>query len=351
MSTAVKNPGELSSVEILLQSKDAFSRTDERDDALFYEKDRFVSHLDTTALATVEKIIGGLITEKSPVILDLMSGWDSHLPDSLKPYYLAGVGLNKNELYKNPDLDEYVLRDINKDATLPFKDNTFDAVLNTVSVDYMTKPVELFKEVKRVLKPGGLFLVIFSNRFFPPKAVKVWKEASDDERVELVKEFFIRSGFTRPEIEVSMGRPRPENDKYSHLGIPSDPVYAVFAEKQGGAGARGRKENLVAITDKGYDKKEVEARKAQVKDTLCCPYCGEKLSKWEVPDDPFVEWPDDFLYICFNDACPYIIEGWKAMFEQGMPGMSCRVMYVSGKDNIVAVPVQGLNDFREGIKQ
>ncbi|MFO8058714.1 MAG: methyltransferase domain-containing protein [bacterium] len=351
MSTAVKMPWELSSVEILLQSEDAFTRQDESDDALFYEQDRFVSHLDTTALTTVEKIIGGLVTEQEPVILDLMAGWDSHLPEHLAPCHVAGLGLNRNELSQNPDLDEYIIHDLNKDASLPFKDNTFDAVLNTVSVDYLTRPVQLFKEVKRVLKPGGLFLVIFSNRFFPPKAIKVWQEASENERVDLVKEFFLQAGFEQPELEVSMGRPRPENDKYSHLGVPSDPVYAVFAEKEGGAGAKKRKESLQAVMDKGYDIEEVEARKSQIKHTLCCPYCGEKLAKWEVPEDPFVEWPDEYLYICFNDFCPYLVEGWRAMYEQGMPGMSCRLMYVPKKDNTVAVPVQGLNDLREGIKQ
>jgi SAM-dependent methyltransferase len=351
MSSAIKNPWEMTDVEILLHDEEAFSRKDESDDALFYEKDRFVAHLDATALATVEKIIGGLITDEGPVILDLMAGWDSHLPAELSPYHVAGVGLNKNELAHNPDLDEYIIHDINKNVSLPFKDDTFDAVINTVSVDYVTRPVELFEEVRRVLKPGGLFLVIFSNRFFPPKAVKIWKESSEDERVDLVKEFFQRSGFSRAEIQVSMGKPRPENDKYAHLGIPSDPVYAVFAEKPGGEGAGKRKEALHRGMEKAYDEEEVKANKEKIKETLCCPYCGEKLSRWEVPDDPFVEWPDEYLYICFNDACPYLVEGWKTMFEQGMPGMSCRLMYVPKKDSTVAVPVQGLNDFREGIKQ
>ena len=42
------------------------------------------------------------------------------------------------------------------------------------SVDYLTRPREVFAEVHRVLAPGGVFLVAFSNRVFAEKAVAVW---------------------------------------------------------------------------------------------------------------------------------------------------------------------------------
>ena len=173
---------------------DAFSRLDESDDLEFYSRDRFVSHLDSLALSTVEKLIGTLVVEESPAILDLMAGWDSHIPGDLRAREAVGLGLNENELRKNKVLSETVIHDLNKDPYLPFPDNRFDVVVNTVSVDYMTKPAEVFKEVGRVLKPGGLFLVIFSNRMFPEKAVKVWREAGEDERVLLVEDFFKEAG-------------------------------------------------------------------------------------------------------------------------------------------------------------
>jgi len=174
--------------------KDAFSRLDESDDLEFYSRDRFVSHLDSLALSTVEKLIGTLVVEESPAILDLMAGWDSHIPGDLRAREAVGLGLNENELRKNKVLSEAVIHDLNKDPYLPFPDNRFDVVVNTVSVDYMTKPAEVFKEVGRVLKPGGLFLVIFSNRMFPEKAVKVWREAGEEERVLLVEDFFKEAG-------------------------------------------------------------------------------------------------------------------------------------------------------------
>ena len=50
----------------------AFAREDEDEDRRFYGADRFVSHLDATALATVERIVGALVTERESAVLDLM---------------------------------------------------------------------------------------------------------------------------------------------------------------------------------------------------------------------------------------------------------------------------------------
>ena len=45
----------------------------------------------------------------------------------------------------------------------------FQVITNTVSVDYLSKPIEVFKEMHRVLKPGGTAIMSFSNRCFPTK--------------------------------------------------------------------------------------------------------------------------------------------------------------------------------------
>jgi len=331
-------------------AKDAFSRLDESDDTQFYSTDRFVSHLDSLALETVEKLIGELIVEQNPVILDLMAGWDSHIPGGLEPSRVVGLGLNRNELSENKALSEIVIHDLNKDPILPFPNNTFDAVLNTVSVDYMTNPVQVFQEVGRILKPGGLFLVIFSNRMFPEKAVRVWKESSEDERILLVEDFFKEASlFEKASVFLSKGKPRPENDKYSHLGIPSDPIYAIYADKRGGSRCKARPSVTMAYGDLlGGD--ELEERKRAIKKTLCCPYCGEKLRKWAVPDNPFsCTWDNDFMYICFNDACPYYVRGWDVMHKDGTSGVSYRLMYNPEKDRCLPVPVPTPRALKEGI--
>ena len=331
-------------------AKDAFSRLDESDDTQFYATDRFVSHLDSLALETVEKLIGELIVEDNPLILDLMAGWDSHIPKVLEPSRVVGLGLNKNEMWRNSSLSEIIVHDLNMDPTLPFPDETFDAVINTVSVDYMIKPVQVFREVGRILRPRGLFLVIFSNRMFLEKAVKVWKESSEEERVLLVEDFFKEASvFGKTSLFVSKGKPRPKNDKYSHLGIPSDPIYAVYADKKGGSPCKARPVVTMAYGPL-LEGEELEKRKEAIKKTLCCPYCGEKLRKWAVPDNPFsCAWDNDFMYICFNDACPYYVRGWDVMQRDGTGGVSYRLMYNPEKDRCLPIPVPTPKALKEGI--
>ena len=40
-----------------------------------------------------------------------------------------------------------------------------------------------------------------------------------------------------------------------------------------------------------------------------CPYCGQEMKKWKVPLNS--TWPHDFFYVCFNNNCPYFVQGWK----------------------------------------
>lgn len=330
--------------------KEGFGRLDETDDAEFYARDRFVEHLDSLALATVEKLVGELIVEEAPVILDLMAGWDSHIPAKLRPAEVVGLGLNPRELGRNQALSKRIIQDLNREPSLPFPDGYFDAVLNTVSVDYMTRPLEVFREVGRVLKPGGLFLVIFSNRMFPQKAVKLWRQASEEERVIYVQALFEHAeSFDPVRVFISKGRPRPPGDPYSHLGIPSDPVYAVYAERSGGDPGR-KPRPWPPIREATWENpEELQRRMAEVAKSLRCPYCGERMLKWAVPQNPFTEWDVEFMYICFNDSCPYLMRGWGVMGEQGNVGMSYRCMYNPANRRCIPVPVPSLQALKDGI--
>jgi len=331
-------------------SEDSFSRLDESDDSIFYSRDRFVQHLDSLALSTVEKIIQELVIEKTPAILDLMASWDSHIPPTIQAETVVGLGLNRNELARNETLTDWVYHDLNKDPSLPFPDNTFDVVLNVVSVDYMTKPFDVFREVNRILKPGGLFLVIFSSRLFEQKAVKIWRQSSEEERILLVEEFFTRDGtFTRPQLFTSKGKPRPKDDKYAHLGIPSDPIYAVYAEKKGDKRQERPRPTSAESYEYTPDPEELQRRKAAVKHTLRCPHCEQSMLKWAVPQSPFTQWDVDFMYVCFNDECPYLVQGWEVMKQQGNSGISYRFTYNSYRDNCLSVPVPHLHALKEGI--
>jgi ubiquinone/menaquinone biosynthesis C-methylase UbiE len=128
-----------------------------------------------------------------------------------------------------------VVHDLNRDPRLPFAADRFDAVVCTVSVEYLTRPCEVFAETARVLKPGGLLIVTFSNRWFPPKAIRLWAELHEFERVGLVLEYFLKSGKYSALETVSMrGLPRPADDTYFNQYPCSDPLYAVWGRKEDG---------------------------------------------------------------------------------------------------------------------
>ena len=107
---------------------------------------------------------------------------------------MVGLGLNQVELKENPDLDEFVVHNLNTNPELPFKDDSFDAVIITVSAQYLTKPIETFAQVNRILRPGGMFIVSFSNRMFPSKAVLIWRNSTDRGRVDLVGSYMEAAG-------------------------------------------------------------------------------------------------------------------------------------------------------------
>lgn len=208
-----------------------FGRRDENADAVFYQRARRVNHIDDTAIGLVSRLYGRLIRPGADV-LDLMGSWTSHLPPGLELKGLTVLGMNAEELQANPRATERCVHDLNLQPALPFADGRFDAVVCTVSVEYLVRPFEVFADVARVLKPGGLFIHTFSNRWFPPKVIRIWTELHEFERMGLVLEYFLKSGkYNRLETYSMRGLPRPENDK--HFGqIPyADPIYAVWGWK------------------------------------------------------------------------------------------------------------------------
>ncbi|MBA2880542.1 SAM-dependent methyltransferase/FKBP-type peptidyl-prolyl cis-trans isomerase 2 [Desulfosalsimonas propionicica] len=207
----------------------AFCRTDETEDAAFYENPRLVQHLDQRAIETISAIYSRFITPEMHV-LDLMSSWQSHIDQSTDFQKMTGLGMNEAELAKNDRLTDYFVHDLNKDPRLPFDDQSFDLILCTASVEYLTSPMSVFKDAARVLRSGGVMIQTFSNRWFPPKAIRLWTELHEFERMGLVKEYFLQSEkFSNPATLSFRGWDRPETDKYYPDMPQSDPVFAVWA--------------------------------------------------------------------------------------------------------------------------
>ena len=197
-----------------------FVRQDEADDALFYAPPRFVTHIDEGAIAAVGALYEELGIDGT--VLDLMSSWVSHFRAA--PARLTVLGMNAQELEANPQAADWVVHDLNADPVLPFADDTFDDAVCCVSVDYLTRPFDVFRDLGRVLRPGGRFVTTFSNRLFPTKAVRGWLFADSDAHVEIVRSYFERSGC----FEAA------ESRLCTPIDARGDPLYAVWATVRGG---------------------------------------------------------------------------------------------------------------------
>lgn len=198
-----------------------FRREDEEDDGVFYQSPRLVVHIDQGAIAAISNLFKQQVPENSE-ILDLMSSWRTHWPADHPKAKMVGLGLNQVELMENPDLDEFVVHDVNRDSELPFEDDSFDAVLITVSAQYLTKPIETFAQVNRILRPGGVFIVSFSNRMFATKAVLIWRNSTDRGRVDLVGTY-MESAQNFEDIQATFLN--------AQTSPPDDPMFAVYSRK------------------------------------------------------------------------------------------------------------------------
>jgi len=193
-----------------------FRRVDESSDAEFYAQPRLVTHIDDATIAALTQLYREVLPAGS-VILDLMTSWVSHLPAEVAYARVAGLGMNRVELQHNPRLDDGVVQDLNATPELPYPDATFDAVINAVSIQYLTRPIEVYASVRRVLKPGGLALIATSHRCFPTKAIAAWHVSDLAERMRLIQLYFeLAGGFAPAQL---IDRSPPE----------ADPLWVVLA--------------------------------------------------------------------------------------------------------------------------
>ena len=202
--------------------KEAFRRADETPDEDFYRAPRLVTHIDDRAITTVTQLYREFFPSGGE-ILDLMSSWVSHLPPEIEYRRVIGLGMNEVELRRNEKLDSYVVQNLNTNPHLPFGNAEFDGVGICVSIDYLTQPVEVVREVGRVLKVGAPTIITFSNRCFPSKAIAVWHRLDDQGHMRLVEEYLREAGNFRGVRSLDRSTRR----------MFSDPLYAVIGESTG----------------------------------------------------------------------------------------------------------------------
>lgn len=200
-----------------------FGKQDTTSDDLFYRSPRKVVHIDDGAIRAVTQLYRDVLPAGGAV-LDLMSSWRSHLPADMRFSRVAGLGMNADEMRDNAQLTEFAVHNLNQTPRLPYDDATFDAAVCCVSVQYLQRPIEVFTEVHRVLKAGAPFVLTFSNRCFPSKAVRLWLGTDDREHMEIVSSYFEVSGGWRDITSADRSPTR------ARLGM-SDPLYAVWAHR------------------------------------------------------------------------------------------------------------------------
>ncbi|MFN9173714.1 MAG: class I SAM-dependent methyltransferase [Synechocystis sp.] len=213
-----------------LLNPDQRSKLDPNNDSDFYSSPRFVTHVDDNFIDKLTELYRQRL-QPGTRILDLMSSWVSHLPDDVSFAHVEGHGLNEAELAKNPRFDHYFVQNLNQDPALPFPDQEFDAVLIAVSVQYLQYPEAVFSEIARILKPGGVVIVSFSNRMFYQKAIAAWRDGTDASHIQLVKSYFQAvEAFGKPETIVKPGQSLPALLQLFGMA-GNDPFYAVLATK------------------------------------------------------------------------------------------------------------------------
>lgn len=205
--------------EDILFGSNSFKRQDETDDAQFYEIPRLLIHVDERASRALTSYFKSWLPSEGD-ILDLMSAYRSHLPEDLSLNSIIGLGMNTQELSENTELTGHVVHNLNQNPAMPFDNEKFDACTLSFSFQYLTQPVAVLTDIARVLKPGGICHIAFSNRMFPTKAVFCWQAATDHQKAELVSLCFDKSGLYE----------NPEMEQMVAPSVGCDPLYVVRAQ-------------------------------------------------------------------------------------------------------------------------
>lgn len=199
----------------------AFRRVDGAPDQEVYRLPPLVTQIDEAAIECVTNLYR-TVFPPGGAILDLMSSWVSHLPPEAEYGRVVGIGLDEQELAENPFLDEWRVQNLNRDPVLPFADGEFDAAAICVSVQHLTRPIDLLREVGRVVRRGGPLVITFSNRCLPTKAIACWRMLDEDGHLRLVSYYLQEAGNWR---DIQCRHRCPD--------IGGDPLYAVIARSAG----------------------------------------------------------------------------------------------------------------------
>jgi SAM-dependent methyltransferase len=295
-----------SSVDLL--GPEGLRRDDEREDDEFYRLARRRPFFGDRTDRVLRAHHARLIPHGARRVLDLMSSLATHV-EPVAGREIVGIGLNAREMASNPALSRIVVQDLNRTPDLRFEDGAFDAVLCSGSLDLLVHPLELIRETARVLRPGGVCIVSFTDRMIQPKCVHAWREADNEGRIVLATSYFSFSGaFMRPFVEEEELHPQVA----SHQDPHDDTILTVVW------GYRPPATEIVT-------ERKVPLQRRQVPSDLHCPWCATRMQAWQPPETPWeMDYGVGMLHVCFNDDCPYFTRGAKWCRRNGMRCSSYR---------------------------
>ena len=201
-------------------------KLDESNDEEFYSDPKFVYHLDSNFRSYLSNVYKKEISDYS-TILDIMSSWDSYLPEEIKYKKVIGHGLNKQELEKNKIFDTYWIQNFNLNQKIPLDNESVDYCLMVAAWQYLQYPENLTKEIARILSSKGKIIISFSNRAFWHKAPHIWTSSTEEERVDYVRKVLISNGFNEPKIIKQFN----ETSLNIFSFLKKDPFYCLIATK------------------------------------------------------------------------------------------------------------------------
>lgn len=101
----------------------------------------------------------------SSIILDAGCGDNGMVLEFMTvPKLIVGIDIDKKSLDKNQIINKKIVADL-KD--IPLNSNSVDIVLSEFVIEHIDNPDLVFKEISRVLKPGGVFVFITPNIINP----------------------------------------------------------------------------------------------------------------------------------------------------------------------------------------
>ena len=297
--------------------------------------------LHPAARSMIQVACEELLPEGSANLLELLAGPVNLMPDGDEPNVVTGLSARPDELSRNGGLRHRVVADLNEEPVLPFRTDCFDGAVVFFGVETLRMQDTVFEEVSRVLKPRALFLVVYSPVTDSKCWNSRWKTLDDQGRLSAIVSSFEKTKSFGPVTAYgTKKRYRSERSRMEHPVKDLAHVWIAYAKNRSAGTRLGE---LGGTLERPYEEES---------DPLQCPYCGDRLKKYEVPHSVYeidYWYETDFLYICFNDECPYFERGWEWMWSKMRRNVSYRHMYNPATHKSGPIPVPTTYALRDGI--